>query len=739
MTKAQGSLEYLLILAAILAIAVVVVLVATAISGATEEPTIVNEDKYQFAVQGLELVGYSEPYDGTEATGPMGIKYQGKELTIVYMGEGSIPIDATGPIPLGDDGEGNKFNVYLSADGETVYISTTPAGEEERMATVPGEWGDTFDDMSRVLESGGVLVETGNVRLGWADWWDDSWGYRKELTVTNNDATPLYEYQVGVQIDTAALIFEGKMQSDCSDMEWRGPAGDPIDFYLESCGGTAIVWVKIPEIPAGGDAVAHMYYGNAGAPASRSSEAAAFSYSEPRAVGYVVSHRISSNGLQVISLADGNTITAGASTLTLGSQGTGTFAAAELSMGTAITATKLFQADCSADGCEAISPISWAGTAFYYNCYRFYNYWDIVSPFGTATVSIKDAGNEVWSGTVGAVGASIYADIVDLNGVQITSDLPILVQHHGESGGVWYDSRLLYPATTDYLYGIPSSILEIGAGPDGASASWIDSAGNVGSATLGANNAYYISGLPRYGGANAYRVKGSYPIGVDQLADGDGGESTTFLPQKEMGTLFGSAQGIEYIAIAAPEASTTCSLYGSTGSLISSKTGGTRTDVNKIGFGTGASSSIAGGGWKMACDKPVFAYFQAGADEETQLWTWKQMRQYHYPEPTYSLGEEEARIPAYGYLKSIEIAAPDLQQWDNLTLMKTESAGNSLTVSILNASNDAVIVEGFTGTEYDLSAVSITDYPSLKLIAEFYGDGASTSYLDEWKIAYTTV
>ena len=49
MRRAQGSLEYLLILAAILAIAVIVVLVANAMLGTPDEANIVNQDKYGFA------------------------------------------------------------------------------------------------------------------------------------------------------------------------------------------------------------------------------------------------------------------------------------------------------------------------------------------------------------------------------------------------------------------------------------------------------------------------------------------------------------------------------------------------------------------------------------------------------------------------------------------------------------------------------------------------------------------
>ena len=50
-----------------------------------------------------------------------------------------------------------------------------------------------------------------------ASWWDDDWGYRKAVTVSNSGSAQT-DYQVDVDVDTAALITANKMQSDCSDI-----------------------------------------------------------------------------------------------------------------------------------------------------------------------------------------------------------------------------------------------------------------------------------------------------------------------------------------------------------------------------------------------------------------------------------------------------------------------------------------------------------------------------------------
>lgn len=69
MKKGQGSLEYLLILAAILAIAVVVVVVANSMISAPTEQADLNQDKYECAIVGIELTDY------TKIGGTFGVSY----------------------------------------------------------------------------------------------------------------------------------------------------------------------------------------------------------------------------------------------------------------------------------------------------------------------------------------------------------------------------------------------------------------------------------------------------------------------------------------------------------------------------------------------------------------------------------------------------------------------------------------------------------------------------------------
>ncbi len=60
---AQGSLEYLLILAAVLAIGVVAVLIANQMMGPAKTSTSVKEDKYQASLANVEIKGYGKSFD----------------------------------------------------------------------------------------------------------------------------------------------------------------------------------------------------------------------------------------------------------------------------------------------------------------------------------------------------------------------------------------------------------------------------------------------------------------------------------------------------------------------------------------------------------------------------------------------------------------------------------------------------------------------------------------------------
>ncbi|MFH1726765.1 MAG: LamG-like jellyroll fold domain-containing protein, partial [Elusimicrobiota bacterium] len=282
---------------------------------------------------------------------------------------------------------------------------------------------------------------------------------------------------------------------------------------------------------------------------------------------FVVNENTHGSGFEVVSFADGNTITAGAATLRLDRGEVGSFVA---SLGTVVGGTGVFYADATSDGGAPCVPAVFAGTEFMYRSTRNSNVFSVYALTG-ANVSIEQAGTQVRSEFVprGTVKV-IDQDIADNKTVRITSDEPILVSHTTTNNGDGYN---FYPAGTDW-YGVPSNGIHLAAGPAGANATIYYSDGTSQNVALGPNGAYGRGGLGSQGTSPAAHVVSDNPIGVHQAADGDGLESTTFLPPGELNAEYFIPQSLQYVAIAAPTPATTCTLYDSGGAALQTETSG---------------------------------------------------------------------------------------------------------------------------------------------------------------------
>ena len=99
--------------------------------------------------------------------------------------------------------------------------------------------------------------------------YDLGWTYRKPITITEQSGSDLNNYQVKLTIDTASLISDGKMNSDCSDMRFvDSDDTTALSYWIEdgTCNSAStIVWVKIPSLAASSSKTIYMYYGNSGA------------------------------------------------------------------------------------------------------------------------------------------------------------------------------------------------------------------------------------------------------------------------------------------------------------------------------------------------------------------------------------------------------------------------------------------------------------------------------------------
>ncbi len=484
--------------------------------------------------------------------------------------------------------------------------------------------------------------------------------YKRNIVINNtqNDNT-LEEYQVMVDLDTSSLISSGKMQSDCADLRFTNSSGDELSYYtLAGTCNTADtkVWVKVDEIGASSDTDIEMYYGSPSAEA-KSSEADVFSYSSEKTVAYMMDNSVSS--LDIVSLEDGNSVTHNGVTRDLTNEmDTSTFSS--LQNYGAVKAKKLFEAQ-NPTASDMLVPVSWAGKEFILSNRNTTYTMNLamLSPWGDATVkvyvngsqcggdiTVNDSGHEVTS-----CGGGAY------NVVRVVSDIPILLDKI-DSSGAGNDPMPIRPASLGPWYGFDSSEYLVKSGPDGADYRWIDSsrAAEVNPSNLGANSYADVSssGGTYYGGATVRTWSQDHPIGVQTYADSDGGDATTHMLATDFGTKFGSPYSTDFVAIVSDQAAT-CSVYNSSGNLVDTQTltssNGLVYGLPGSVFGRGNSSTYLSGKWELKCDKPVMVVSQE-TDDEQNMFTYPMMRQFTYPTPTVSTGDEAYALPSSGTWES---------------------------------------------------------------------------------------
>lgn len=94
-----------------------------------------------------------------------------------------------------------------------------------------------------------------------AAWFNDNWGYRKSIAITNNTSLENNVY-IALTLDTATLISAGQLQSDCGDLRYTQQDGNILQFYISNCNNaSSSIHVFFPTFPAGAQTI-YYYYGN---------------------------------------------------------------------------------------------------------------------------------------------------------------------------------------------------------------------------------------------------------------------------------------------------------------------------------------------------------------------------------------------------------------------------------------------------------------------------------------------
>ena len=99
-----------------------------------------------------------------------------------------------------------------------------------------------------------------------AGWFDDNFLYRKKITFTNSGSAITSARRVLIEIDTATLITDGKMQSDCDDTRFTDVNGRVLNFYIHTNDGdcntaSTDYYVEVPTLTDDTNVI-YQYYGN---------------------------------------------------------------------------------------------------------------------------------------------------------------------------------------------------------------------------------------------------------------------------------------------------------------------------------------------------------------------------------------------------------------------------------------------------------------------------------------------
>ena len=91
-----------------------------------------------------------------------------------------------------------------------------------------------------------------------AAWWDDAWGYRQTVDITNAGSAQT-DFQVVITLNTSALITAGKMQTNCNDIRITDANKKVLPIWIETNGlkacnqTTTKIWVKMPSVSTSGN------------------------------------------------------------------------------------------------------------------------------------------------------------------------------------------------------------------------------------------------------------------------------------------------------------------------------------------------------------------------------------------------------------------------------------------------------------------------------------------------------
>ncbi|RLF09338.1 MAG: hypothetical protein DRJ62_06885 [Thermoprotei archaeon] len=118
-----------------------------------------------------------------------------------------------------------------------------------------------------------VVMSLSSYQLALSDPIDyESWTYRRKIEIHEESGVALTDYPILIEYDFSSLISEGKIRSDLGDLRFTDENGNLLNYHISEINNNiAKIYIKIPQIPAGGNITIYMYYGNPSATSAESS------------------------------------------------------------------------------------------------------------------------------------------------------------------------------------------------------------------------------------------------------------------------------------------------------------------------------------------------------------------------------------------------------------------------------------------------------------------------------------
>jgi len=578
-----------------------------------------------------------------------------------------------------------------------------------------------------------------------AYWWNDTFARRKAVNISENSGNTLTEYQILIELNTIELIDAGYMQSNCEDIRIANLT-DPIPYYVEdySCyKNNTYVWAQVPQINSSVNNTIYIYYDPYYTVSTTGDEEEVFNYSVPYAAYYPVGDANAGGGV-VVAFRDNTNVTVGASSWSLDQGDT-----QEISPGSnadPVLADKpIHVVDTqSAQPGDSYVPVSWASDEFLYEWYRtdcdpgdntriF-----ILSPWqsGYCTFYQKNADPDFgfnwgspWANisfTAGTATDTYTGSPSSANcwpqdvAVYFNCTSPVLAFAEGRPIGTEQDHCPLHKPESQNLYGFGSNAFDLAARYSGTrirnyysdgetiltvfmeeaqglqiSASWgiipIDGPMDPTGTSCASSQCGRYCDIA----ATNIIVDGTlgydYVVGAMQSADSDGNENTVFMPDYDLGREYFFAETSNYLAIAAIDPYTNCTVYDTSGDMVywaaQSRWLSNISDGHEYPYPgkiylSAANQGDVLAGYQLLCNGTVFVVTERDdGDDEFNIMSMKGMRKIQTPEPTYYIYDEESIVPRLNNTYAINSTGGTKAGWGE---------GINFTVSIWEPENQSL-------------------------------------------------